>query len=99
MYDKIIIKTLFSPFYLFIFLLISNEQIRELRFLWVDAGNLFIKIANIYEIQTMRAAVPGKFYDDGTRIFDTKIIGDTTFMLYFYEKELLLKFKEIDVFS
>lgn len=66
--------------------------------IWVNAGGSSVKLANLDGTETMRVAVPGKFYNDGTRIFDMKIIGDATFMLYVYNRGSLSKFEEIDIF-
>lgn len=66
--------------------------------IWVEKEAFSVKIANLDGTETLRIAVPGKFYEDGTRIFDTQIIGEANFMLYLYEKGSFSNFKEIDVF-
>lgn len=66
--------------------------------IWVEIELNSVKIANLNGSKTSRVAVPGKIFNDGTRVYETKIIGDATFMLYLYEKESLSKFDELSIF-
>lgn len=66
--------------------------------IWANVEGSSVKLANLEGTETLRVAVPGKFYNDGTRICDMKIIGDATFMLYVYDRGSLSKFEEVDIF-
>lgn len=66
--------------------------------IWAEVEGSSVKLANLDGTETIRVAVPGKFYNDGTRIFDMKIIGDATFMLFVYDRGSLSKFEEVDIF-
>lgn len=66
--------------------------------IWVEIDSGSIKIANLDGSKTKRIAVPGIFFDDGTRIYEIKRIGNATYMLSLYEKDSLSKFDELSIF-